>query len=150
MAVTASVYNGGLKAILEGVDFENDDIKVALLDTGYTVDVDGDVYFSDVSGDEISGAGYTAGGQSLEGLSGGITAYQDNVNNRADVENVDTTMWDALTATNLRYAVLYKNTGTASTSPLLFAINFGTTYNLTAQDFSIVWAMSLLFILKKT
>lgn len=47
-----------------GIDWDTDTIKMALL-AGHTPDLVNDEFWSDVSADEESGAGYTAGGETL-------------------------------------------------------------------------------------
>ena len=57
------VFNEALTSIVKGeIDYLNDTIKVALFTDA--PDIDNDQYFSDLSG-EASGAGYTAGGETL-------------------------------------------------------------------------------------
>ena len=46
------------------VDWEGDDIRVALVESAYTPDKD-DTQWSDVSANEASGTAYTAGGEQL-------------------------------------------------------------------------------------
>lgn len=145
MAVTAAIYNAGLAEILKGINFEVDDIKVAILNTSYTPNVDTDINFDDVNTNEISSSGYTAGGKSLTGLS----VYQDDINDRAYIEDMADVVWTSLTASNVRYLVFYKNKGTAATSVLLFYLNLGTTYNLAGQDFSILPTLGVLLRLLK-
>lgn len=52
------------KALSKEVDFLNDDIKMALFGAGHSFD-SGNEYFSDISANEITGTGYTAGGALL-------------------------------------------------------------------------------------
>lgn len=47
------------------VDFDSDGVKVALLSSAYTPNQTAHDYFDDVSAYEVSGTGYTAGGQAL-------------------------------------------------------------------------------------
>ena len=57
--------------------FLTDTIKVALVTSAYTVNIDSHSNFSDIT-NEVSGTGYTAGGATL----GTKTATQDNTNDR--------------------------------------------------------------------
>lgn len=81
-----------------------DDIKVCLV-TGHSLDIDGDSAYSDVSPDEVSGSGYSAGGESLTGQA----VTQDNANDRADFDADDLT-WTGLDAGTPNYAIMYDDT----------------------------------------
>jgi hypothetical protein len=48
--------------------------------------------------------------------------------------------WASATISGIRYAVLYKDTGTAGTSPLLWLIDFGADQSVTSGTFTIVLA----------
>lgn len=116
-----TLYNGGHYALTRGeVDFASDTIKMALV-TGYTPDIDADAYWSDISANEESGTGYTAGGEALANKS----VTQDNTNDRT-VFDADDVTWNSLDVGTPSHAVIYKDTGTPSTSRLLWAIELGT------------------------
>jgi len=143
MAVTVTAFNYGLQEILKGVDFENDALKIALLNTSHTTNIDTQQYLDDVNANELAATGnYVAGGEIIDGSAYGTAI--DTINDLAQVEEIDPVTWSALTASNIRYGVIYINTGTASTSPLLFIINFGTTYSPSGQDFTITWLYNVL------
>lgn len=134
-AVTASQYGVPVKNQWDGtavIDFDTDTIKAALL-TAYTINIDTHDFFDDVSGTEITGTGYTAGGATL----GSKTATYDTATDQIRLDAADTT-WttSTLSATD---AVVYKSTGTGSTSPLLAGIDFGATVTTTAGTFQITW-----------
>lgn len=58
-------YHNLSKALMDGdIDLANDTIKVMLLTSSYTPDLDHD-FVDDVSANEVSGTGYTAGGATL-------------------------------------------------------------------------------------
>jgi hypothetical protein len=48
--------------------------------------------------------------------------------------------WASATISGIRYAVIYKDTGTAGTSPLLWLIDFGADQSVTSGTFTIVLA----------
>jgi hypothetical protein len=48
--------------------------------------------------------------------------------------------WASATISGIRYAVIYKSTGTGSTSPLLWLIDFGADQSVTSGTFTIVLA----------
>lgn len=112
--VTLTPFNAFLKNVLEGsVDLSGDTIKAMLVDASYTPNVDAHDFIDDVSGDEISGTGYSAGGFALAGKA----VTQDNT--------ADQAVWSANTISqagctfDFRYIVLYKDTGTPATSALI-------------------------------
>lgn len=135
MAVTASLYNSVLEDLVEGeLDWEGDTIKCALLGSGYTPDIDSHAVWSDVSAYEVSGTGYTAGGQTLANRL--ITL--DTVNDEVRCDS-DDPQWASSTIT-ARYAVVYQDTGTPSTSRLIALMNFGQDYASSNGTFKITVA----------
>jgi hypothetical protein len=122
-----------LKALNKEVDFDTDTIKVALLSSSYTPDQDVHDYLNDVSTYEVSGTGYTAGGNTLASK----TATYDSANNVIVLDAADTT-WASSTIT-ARYAVIYDSTGTASTSALIGYVDFGSDQSSTNGNFTITW-----------
>jgi hypothetical protein len=122
-----------LKALNKEVDFDSDTIKVALLTSSYTPNQDTHDYFNDVSTYEVSGTGYTAGGITLASK----TATYDSGTNVIVLDAADVT-WASSTIT-ARYAVVYDSTGTASTSPLIGYVDFGSDQSSTNGNFTITW-----------
>ena len=122
-----------LKALNKEVDFDSDTIKVALLSSSYTPDQDAHDYFNDVSSYEVTGTGYTSGGNTL----GSKTATYDSATNVIVLDAADTT-WSSSTIT-ARYAVVYGSTGTSSTSPLIGYVDFGSDQSSTNGNFTITW-----------
>lgn len=134
MAATAKWYGNGLKlALNKEVDWDSDTIKVALLDNTYTPDQDAHDYFDDISGYEITGSGYTAGGATLASK----TITYTGATNVLKLDAADT-QWTSSTIT-ARYAVVYVSTGTASTSALLFYVDFDQDVSSTNGTFTIQW-----------
>ena len=130
----ATVYNSYKKAQQEGsIDLVNDTIKVILVN-GYTVDADNHQYYSDVSASEVSGTGYTAGGQALANK----TVTQDNTNDKA-VFDADDVSW-ANSTISADGCILYKDTGVATTSPLICYMPFGSTVSSNNTEFKIQWS----------
>lgn len=119
MAVTVAAYGLAQQSLVNGeIDFDTDTIKVALCTSTYTPNQDTHDYFNDVT-NEVTGTGYTAGGQTLTGKS---VTYTSGTNTLT-LDCADPS-WTSSTIT-ARYAVFYKSTGTASTSPLICYWNFG-------------------------
>lgn len=80
-------------------------IKVALTTAAYTPDIDTDTVFSDLS-NELSGTGYTAGGQALANVL--VTA--DNTNDRAKLD-ADNPVWSLINAGTAKWAIPYFDLG---------------------------------------
>ena len=85
--------------------------------------------------------GYITGGKALSNKS----VTQDDVNDRAKFDGEDIT-WETATI-NARAAVLYKDTGTASTSTLIAYIDFGLDFQSSGGDFTIEWHTDGIFYL---
>lgn len=137
MAVTASLYGLGLTHIGRGdVVFTTDTIKVALLGSGYVFAQDTHEFFSDVSASEVTGSGYTAGGQALGTKAVDYDAASNEV--RYTAAN---TVWTAASGETLAAygAVVYQDTGDPSTSVLLDYVDFGAEVSATGGDFTIDW-----------
>ena len=113
-------------------------IKVMLVN-GYTPNVNTDIYQTAVTG-EVTGTGYTAGGYTLANLS--ITT--DNTNARGVLDNTVDPSWTGATL-SATGAVVYKYTGTLSTSPLMAYIDFGGTIAVTAGTLTDILNASGLF-----
>lgn len=116
------VYNNFKELLLNGggIDLDNDTIRVALVTSSYTPNIDTHDFFDDVSSYQLSGTGYTAGGATLASK----TVTQDDTDNEGVFDAADVT-WTAINAGTAAYAVLYKDTGTESSSPLIGYIDMG-------------------------
>lgn len=133
--MATGIYNSYKANVFSPADIEllANDIKVALMAPGYAPDFDTEQFYSDVSGQEAAGVGYTPGGQSLTTK----TVSQDNVNDRG-VFDGDDIQWPGSTIT-ARGALVYKNTGNPSTSKLIGFIDFGTNRSSSGGTFTIQW-----------
>lgn len=128
------IYNRGKRDLLNGTfDLLTSTIKVALVTSTYTPNIDTHHYFSDVT-NEVSGTNYTAGGQALSNKS--IT--EDDANDLSYF-TADNTVWSNSTIAAARGAVIYYDTGTASSSSLIAYIDFVVDKSSSATDFTIVW-----------
>lgn len=128
-----TVYNKYKTSLLNGVDFadlDGDTIKVALV-SGYTPDIDLHDFWSDVNGNEVSGPGYTAGGETLS-----VTVSQDDTDDEGVFDAVDVT-WTALDVGTPSHAIIYKDTGTPTTSPLICYMEITTPSN--GGNYTISW-----------
>jgi hypothetical protein len=129
------LYNKLKTELLKGtIDLVNDTIKVMLLTSSYTPNIDTNLVISDISANEITGAGYTAGGSEITGK----TVTQDDTDNEG-VFDGDDVNWSTSTIT-ARYAVIYKDSGTPSTSPLFAYVDFGADKSSLNENFIVSWA----------
>lgn len=97
------------------VDFTGDTIKAMLLNSSYTPNQDTHDFVDDVNANEVSGTGYTAGGLALSGKS---VSY-DGTSNEVRFLFADLVWGPGATISGIRACVIYKDTGSAATSPLI-------------------------------
>lgn len=114
------------------IDWDNDTIKVMLVTSSYVPNFDTHNFADDIT-NEVVGTGYTAGGATIAG----VLITLDTVNDRVDTDATDTS-WTSSTIT-ARGAVIYKSTGTASTSPLFAYLDFGSDQISSAGTLTIQW-----------
>lgn len=129
------VYNSFKKKIMDGsIDLDTDTIKIALVTSSYTPSADNDDFWDDVSANEVGASGtYSAGGATLT-----VTISQDNTDDEGVFDATDVS-WTTATIT-ARYAVIYKSTGVAGTSPLVCLIDFGGNQTSSGGTFAITFA----------
>ena len=133
MAVSAKLYGTVLAQLWAGgINWGSDTIKVALTTSAYTPDQDAHDFFNDIT-NEVTGTGYTAGGATLASKT---STYTSGTNTQA-LDAADVT-WSSSTIT-ARYGVIYKSTGTASTSPLIGYVDFGADVISSGGPFTITW-----------
>jgi hypothetical protein len=112
MASTAAVCNGWKQAIMAGtVNMSSDTIKCALYTSSASLSASTTNY---TSSGEVSGTGYTAGGQTLSGLTTGLsssTAYLTWSN----------PSWTSSTLTGVVAALIYDSTSGVAIAVLTFA-----------------------------
>ena len=122
------------KALNKEVDWDSDTIKVALLTSSYTPNQDTHDYFDDVSTYEVTGTGYTTGGNTLSSK----TVTYDGTNNVVILDAADVT-WSSSTIT-ARYAVVYDDAGaSAGAKALIGYVDFGSDQSSTNGNFTITW-----------
>ena len=126
--MASGIYNR-LKANLmkKDIDLEVDVIKVMLLSSSHVFNPDHNLV-SEISANEISGAGYTAGGQALANKA----VTQDDVNDKAKWD-ADDAIWPNSTIT-ARFAVLYD-----ANNNLIGCIDFTEDKSSSNGEFKIQW-----------
>ena len=119
-------YEGGTAQTISSmpVDFDGDTIKFGIITSTVTPDTDETsthLHWDDLSGNEVSGTNYTAGGITVTSIT--VTREGSGI---IMIDGVNITiLQDAGGFSNGRHGILYKSTGTASTSPLISAVDFG-------------------------
>ncbi len=126
-----ALYGKGRQAILEGsIAILTDNIKTVLVDTAtYTVNIDVDEFLSDIgAGERVATSGNMASKTSTLG-----------VFDAADIT------YSAVTGDVSEALVIYKDTGTAGTSPLIAYIDGATGLPVTPNggDITITWGADI-------
>lgn len=135
MAISGHWYTLAAQGQWSGtpVNWTSDTILCALVSSSYSPSQDTDQFWVTPQANEITGTGYNAGGQQLTGVSvGGVTATHEIP------LLASATTWTNATFT-ARYAVIYKSTGNASTSPLMGWVDFGSNQSVVAGTFELAW-----------
>ncbi|MBW8012499.1 MAG: hypothetical protein FVQ83_14885 [Chloroflexi bacterium] len=144
MAVTITAYNDSKMAILRGwIDLAGSTIKVALVTSSYSPDIDTHDNFDDITNELAASGNYTAGGEALTSK----TVVADDTNDRGKFDAADLT-WTALTpSAAFRYGIIYRDSGAPSTSRVIAYIDFGADQDPGGSDFTIQWhADGILYI----
>lgn len=137
MAVDVSMYPSGLAEILKGnIDFDNDTIKVMLLDDGAVFD-NTHTQLGDVSGIESVGTGYVSGGKALTNASVSVVGLSAQI-------DFDDVVWSGSTITAFG-AVVYDDS--VDEDPLLVFVDFGGQQSSSSGDFTITLDSTGLLVL---
>lgn len=125
---------GDTAQIGTAINLASDTIKLMLLTSSYTPDIDANVFISDISANEVAASGsYSAGGVTLTKSSSTDDTDDEGVFDATDVSITTATI-------TARYAAIYKDTGTPATSPVICVIDFGSNQSSTAGTFAITFA----------
>lgn len=133
MAVAKMYGNFIAKALNKEIDWDSDEIKVALFTENFVPNQDTQEYFDDLSGEVPNGDGYTTGGVTLTNK----TITYNPADNTVTIDADDVVWTDA--SISARYAVIYDNTPTTN-KPLIAYIDFGSTMSSTNANFSLVFS----------
>ena len=120
-------------------DFSSHTLKLALIDnTTPPTAADTTPLWGDYSGNEVSGTGYTAGGNALTGLSwtesAGVATLDDTV-------NVSWTQ-NGAGPTNIYWGILYNDSQTTPVKPAICYIDMGGAVSLQDGDVTVTWHTS--------
>lgn len=117
------IYDKGRQKFLEGsINWLTNNIKVCLVDNTYTPDVAADEFLSDIPGG------------SIVATSGNLTSKTTTAGS-ADAADVTLT---AISGPTVSYAVVYKDTGSAATSPLIAFLDSGVGLPMTPNGGDII------------
>jgi hypothetical protein len=109
------VYDKAKKKLLDGTIVPTHTFKLMLLGSAHVPDKSNDEYVSDISGDQITGAGYTSGGEELANVAmtrtGAVVKF-----------DADDVAYAALTP-SFRYGVIYDDDATSD--PIVCLLDFG-------------------------
>jgi hypothetical protein len=132
---TSKAYGNIAKALFnKELDWDSDDIKVMLVSSSYVPNQDTHDYLDDITAYEVTGTGYTAGGQSLASK----TVTYDGSTNTLVLDAADNT-WASSTIT-ARYAIVYNNTGaSAAAKPLVCYVDLLSDQASNNGNFVIEW-----------
>jgi hypothetical protein len=137
MAVSATWYGPGAKNIVNGnVLYLTNTIKVMLMGGTFAFSKDDETRAQIVANEIAAGNGYTARGATLGTKSVTYDAATDRT--RLFAAN---TVWTPSAGQTLsaKAAVIYKDTGTDSTSYLMGCVDFGTTMSALSGAFTLDW-----------
>jgi hypothetical protein len=125
------IYTSFFEDLARGaIDLDTDTFWVMLTTSAYAENKDTHLKRSDVT-NEVTGTGYTAGGQSVT-----VTVTKDTANDRLEV-SLGSASWASSTIT-ARKAVYYKRRGGAATADELIMVNdFGSDVSSTAATFTL-------------
>lgn len=125
------IYNSAIDDMARGlIDFDTDTVKAMLVTLSYTANKDTHDRRDDIT-NEVSGTGYTAGGNTSV-----VTVTKDTANDKVTIQ-LGAVSWPTSTIT-ARGCVYYKSRGGASSADELIAYNdFGSNVNSTGGSFSV-------------
>lgn len=129
--MASGIYHNFFERLGRGAgDLQSVTVKCALVTSSYTYNTDHD-FFDDITNELGTGAGYTAGGDTIT-----VTVTDDDANNRVDIV-LGEAQWTSATLT-ARGAVYYVDTGgAASTDWLIAYLDFSTDRSSSAGTFTI-------------
>lgn len=128
--IGANIFGGESAADAFAIDFLSDTIKCSLHTAITSFAVDTDEVFADILDEVAGGNGYTAAGATL----GTKTAAYNATGNVTTFDCADPSWAASGAGFSARAAVFYKDTGVASTSPLIGYIDHGSTITLASGD----------------
>lgn len=122
------------------INFSSGAIKAVHLKNTYTPAQATHDYYDDVNAHVVTGTNITAGGQAVASKTVTLVSLTQQF------DAADTTFTNITTnSPHIRYTVVYLDTGTASTSPLIGYIDWGSDLPVVGGDFTVRWAATGIF-----
>lgn len=131
-----AAFMGGTASGDVPVDWLSDTINVQLHTSTYAPNRLTNRWQSDLSNELAAGGGYTTGGITLTSKT--VSAPDGSGNVFVDAADIT---WNFSASKTFRYAVVLKSTGTATTSPLLWLVDFEADQTVSIP-FQLVWNAS--------
>jgi hypothetical protein len=129
--MASGAYHKFLETALKAdLDFDTVTVKVMLVNNSHAFDPDHD-FKNDIEANEVTGTGYTAGGNTVT-----ATVTRDTANNRIDIGLPGTT-WSTATITAYHAVYYVERAGASSTDDLIASIDFGGAIISTADTFTL-------------
>ncbi len=122
-----TLYHKWLEAQVDGgvagtpIDFDTDTLKILLVTSAYTPSQSLHDLINDAIANEVSGTNYTARGEALANKTVTESSGTVTFDNTVDI----TWLQHASGFSNARYAILYKDSGVDTTSPLIAYADLG-------------------------
>lgn len=133
-------YNGAKAQISESpINWDTDTIKCSLMASAYTPDIDTHDFWDDISASEAANANYVQKTLTC------TTPTVDTVNDWAEYDETTNPTWSSLGAGDLACAVVWKDTGTPATSPLICYMEIVATQP-NGGDYQITWHANGIFV----
>lgn len=138
-----TIFNSLSEYVGDGtIDFDTNTFYCALLSDAYSIDAT-DTTFAEVSGSEISGTGYTAGGKAMSSVTWNRTTGTTTF-------DADNTQWTGATFTT-RYAAVYQyGTFNSIANALVCLIDFTTNQIVSNGIFTVQWNASGIVAIAKS
>lgn len=131
---STTIYGSFAEDVAKGnIDLDTDTFYI-MLTTGYTPNASTHTKRSDVTASEITGTGYTAGGQAL----GSITVNRSGAVTTFDAAD---SSWTTSTITSDKAVIYKRRGGAASADELVCCLDFGSTTS-TAGTFTVQFGAS--------
>jgi hypothetical protein len=125
VAITIAPYDyfkahlgGGVASGDAPIDYLTDTIKISLHTSTYSPALTTHDFFNDATNEVAAGSGYTAGGETLASKTVSTPAAGVVTYDAADV------VFSFSGSKTWRYGVVYKSTGTGTTSPLMWLLTW--------------------------
>ncbi len=134
------IFDSFMQDLVKGdLDFDTLDCYGFLVTSAYTPNKGTHNRRDDANANEVTGTGYTAGGQETA-----VTQNLDTTNHRMDLSFANIT-WPTATITARAIVLYVRLGGAASADPLIAYVDFGSDVSSTSAAFSVTFSSALRF-----